>query len=70
MGLVVELLIAKQQERVSLEGLPDGGVAFGRRHPAQIDLVDLDPEAGMQRREAQEILHRLVEAARKPAANP
>jgi len=69
MGPVVELLIAKQQERVSLEGLPDGGVALGRRQPTQIDLVHLDPEAGMQLRDAQEVLHRLAEAARKLAAN-
>jgi hypothetical protein len=48
MSGVIELLIAKEEERVALEGLPDSRVASVRRHAAQIDIMDFDAEAGME----------------------
>jgi hypothetical protein len=52
MSGVVELLIAKEEERVALEGLPDSWVAIVRRHAAQIDILDFDAEAEMERQDS------------------
>ena len=41
---------------MSLEGMTDGGVAPNRRHAAKVDVVDLGPETGVQRRGAHEVL--------------
>jgi len=46
--LVVEPLVAEEQQRMGLKGQADGGISVRHRHPAEIDAVDLCPEPRMK----------------------